>query len=99
MNRPHHRPHPRRPPPLPHHLRGPAIHRHGHQRQRSHSRAIDLHGVHSASAPEAGMNARQFNHLAAQAEAKAAWVAGWWSGKVVGIVLGMALAVLMGWAK
>ena len=45
------------------------------------------------------MNARQFNHLAAQAEAKAARVAGWWSGKVVGIVLGMALAVLMGWAK
>ena len=44
------------------------------------------------------MNARQFNHLAAQAEAKAAWVAGWRS-KVVGIVLGMALAVLMGWAK
>ena len=45
------------------------------------------------------MSARQFNHLATQAEAKAAWVAGWWSGKVVGIVLGMALAVLMGWAK
>ena len=29
------------------------------------------------------MNARQFNHLAAQAEAKAAWVAGWWSAFMV----------------
>ena len=45
------------------------------------------------------MNARQTDNMAAQAEAKAAWVAGWWSGKVVGIVLGMAPTVLMGWAK
>lgn len=57
--------------------------------------AIDLHGARRQRR-EAAMSARQFpNHLAAQAEAKAAWVAGWWSGKVVGIVLGMALAVLL----
>ena len=45
------------------------------------------------------MSARHLNQLAAQAEAKAAWVAGWWHGKVIGFVLGLAAAVLLGWAK
>ena len=32
----------------------------------------------------------------ADADAKAAWVAGWWSGKVTGFALGLAAAVLIG---